>query len=76
MVKQYRSSQCFMFVPMVMVVERGNARSVFGHVYSQFCDTVLCVSFIEVIVNTSGPQIRWAEKHMKVVLLVKERVEL
>jgi hypothetical protein len=43
------------FVPVVMV-ERGDATGVSLVLmsYSQFCYTVLCVSYVEVIVNTDS----------------------
>jgi hypothetical protein len=47
------------FVPVVMLVERGDATGALGHFlilvsHSQFHYIVLCVSLVKMIVNTCG----------------------
>jgi hypothetical protein len=47
------------FVPVDMVVERGDATGALGLLqilvsYSQFCYVVPCISSVKVIVNTCG----------------------
>jgi hypothetical protein len=66
-------SQCFMvsicggvgrFVPMIMVVERGDTTGAFGLFQilvscSQFRYVVMCINLVKMIVNTCRLFVRW-----------------
>lgn len=53
------------FVLMVMAVETGDDATYAGSLFqilvfcSQFCDVVLCISWVKMIINTCGSQERW-----------------
>jgi hypothetical protein len=47
------------FFPVVMVLDKGDAESVLGLFYSQFCYVLLSVSQVKVKVNTCESYKRW-----------------